>query len=107
MRLSLSLPSLNGLTGWLPAGGWMGAESSDVHSRRVALLKRLLPATGLALLLLITMWPKLAPLWDRMRLVFPAIDLREAGELRMLNPASARPAGSDVAGSTAGRCKNA
>ena len=85
MRLSLSLPALAGLTGRLPVG-WMGGETSDVHSRRVALLKRLLPATGLALLLLITMWPKLAPLWDRMRLAFPAIDLREAGELRMMKP---------------------
>src|ERR1700755_837870 len=94
MRLSVSLPALNSLTGWFPAG-WMGGETGDVHSRRVALLKRLFPATGLALLLLITMWPKLAPLWDRMRLAFPAIDLREAGELRMRTP---RYAGTDRTG---------
>jgi lipopolysaccharide export system protein LptC len=92
--MSLSLPALNDLAGWLP-GGWMGAETGDLHSRRVALLKRLLPATGLALLLLITMWPKLAPLWDRMRIGFPAIDLREAGELRMMKP---RYAGVDRTG---------
>jgi lipopolysaccharide export system protein LptC len=49
-------------------------------------LKRVLPAIGVALLLLIAVWPRLAPLWERMRLAFPAIDLREAGELRMVNP---------------------
>jgi lipopolysaccharide export system protein LptC len=52
----------------------------------VALLRRVLPAIGLTLLLLITIWPRLAPLWERMRLGFPAIDLRDARELRMLNP---------------------
>ena len=61
-----------------------GAENR--YSRRVALLKRVLPAVGLVLLLLITIWPRLAPLWERMRLGFPAIDLRDARELRMLNP---------------------
>ena len=62
------------------------ADPGNRHSRRVALLKRVLPAIGLALLLLIAVWPRLAPLWERMRLAFPAIDLREAGELRMINP---------------------
>jgi len=70
---------------WI-AGAWAGAAPGNRHSRRVALLKRVLPATGVALLLLIAMWPRLAPLWDRMRLAFPAIDLREARQLRMLNP---------------------
>jgi lipopolysaccharide export system protein LptC len=62
------------------------AALGNRHSRRVALLKRVLPAIGLALLLLIAVWPRLAPLWERMRLIFPAIDLREARELRMINP---------------------
>jgi lipopolysaccharide export system protein LptC len=62
------------------------AAAGNRHSRRVALLKRVLPAIGLALLLLIAAWPRLAPLWERMRIAFPAIDLREAGELRMINP---------------------
>jgi lipopolysaccharide export system protein LptC len=66
--------------------GWTGSGGENRHSRRVALLKRVLPAIGLALLLLITIWPRLAPLWERMRLGFPAIDLRDARELRMLNP---------------------
>jgi lipopolysaccharide export system protein LptC len=66
--------------------GWSGNLPENRYSRRVALLKRLLPAIGLVLLLLITIWPRLAPLWDRMRLGFAAIDLRDARELRMFNP---------------------
>ena len=68
------------------AAAWPGAASDNRHSRRVALLKRVLPAVGVAMLLLIAMWPRLAPLWERMRLAFPAIDLREARQLRMVNP---------------------
>ncbi|MGD9616341.1 MAG: LPS export ABC transporter periplasmic protein LptC [Alphaproteobacteria bacterium] len=56
------------------------------HTRRVVLLRRVLPATGVLLLLLIAMWPRLVPLWERMRVGFPAIDLRDARELRMINP---------------------
>jgi lipopolysaccharide export system protein LptC len=70
---------------WI-AAAWPSTAPGNLRSRRVALLKRLLPAIGVALLLLIAMWPRLAPLWDRMRLAFPAIDLREARELRMVNP---------------------
>jgi lipopolysaccharide export system protein LptC len=70
---------------WI-AAAWPGTAPDNRHSRRVALLKRVLPAIGVALLLLIAMWPRLAPLWERMRLVFPAIDLREARQLRMINP---------------------
>ena len=62
------------------------AEPSNRHSQRVALLKRLLPAIGVALLLLIAVWPQLSPLWERMRVAWPAIDLRDARELRMINP---------------------
>ena len=56
------------------------------HSRRVALLKRLLPAIGVILLLLIAVWPQLTPLWQRMRFAFPAINLRDARELDMIHP---------------------
>ncbi len=70
---------------WLSAA-WAATAPEVRHSRRVALLKRALPASGLALLLLIAMWPRLAPLWERMRVGFPAIDLREARQLRMINP---------------------
>ena len=92
-------PRPDGLPGgapkWLrwPPALWVAA--GDRHSRRVALLKRVLPAIGLALLLLIAVWPRLAPLWERMRLAFPAIDLREARELQMVNP---RYAGADRLG---------
>ena len=65
---------------------WTDGDPHVRHSRRVALLKRLLPAIGATLLLLISLWPRLAPLWDRMRLAFPAIDLRDARELDMINP---------------------
>src|SRR4051812_33435037 len=56
------------------------------HTRRVAVLKRVLPAIGVSLLLLIAAWPRLVPLWERIRVSFPAIDLRDARELRMVNP---------------------
>src|ERR1700761_5653414 len=94
MRLALSVPAVGGLREWLPSGLFY-SDAADSHSRRVALLKRLFPATGGALLLLIMMWPRLAPLWDRMRLGIPAIDLHEAGDLRMVNP---RYAGTDRLG---------
>lgn len=71
-------------SGWFGAG-WTAAEAGTRHSRRVALLKRVLPVIGIALLLLIAIWPRLAPFWDRMRLAFPAIDLRDAKELQMVN----------------------
>jgi len=68
------------------AGAGWSARFADRYSRRVALLKRLLPAIGVVLLLLIAIWPRLAPLWERFRLVLPAIDLRDARELQMVNP---------------------
>jgi lipopolysaccharide export system protein LptC len=49
-------------------------------------LKRLLPVLGLTLLTFVTMWPRLVPLLESVRLSFPMIDLREARDLRMLNP---------------------
>ena len=60
--------------------------AADRYSRRVALLKRVLPAVGLTLLVSVAVWPRLGPLLDSVRLGFPVIDLREARELRMLNP---------------------
>jgi lipopolysaccharide export system protein LptC len=69
---------------------WLSTLPGNRYSRRVALLKMALPAIGLTLLLLVVAWPRLAPLFDRLR--FAAIDLREARELRMSNP---RYAGTD------------
>jgi lipopolysaccharide export system protein LptC len=62
------------------------AVTSDRYSRRVTLLKRLLPAIGVTLLLLVAGWTRIAPLLENAGLRFPAIDLREARELRMVNP---------------------
>jgi lipopolysaccharide export system protein LptC len=58
----------------------------DRYSRRVLFLKRMLPAVGLTLLLLVAVWPRLHPLLQQVQFGFPAIDLREARELRMVNP---------------------
>src|SRR5437868_8157417 len=77
------------------AAAWSAVGADNPYSRRVAFLKRVLPAIGVTLLLLIALWPRLAPLWERMRFAFPAIDLRDARELRMLNP---RYAGNDRLG---------
>jgi lipopolysaccharide export system protein LptC len=49
-------------------------------------LKRLLPVIGVALLALVAIWPRLVPLLESVRFGLPVIDLREAHELRMLNP---------------------
>ena len=65
---------------------------ADRYSRGVALLKRVLPAIGAALLLLVAMWPRIAPLIESVRLAVSGIDLREARELKMINP---RYAGTD------------
>jgi lipopolysaccharide export system protein LptC len=72
---------------------WFATLPGNRYSRRVALLKIALPAIGVSLLLLVVAWPRLAPLFDRLR--FAAIDLREARELRMIRP---RYAGTDREG---------
>ena len=68
-----------------PAGRWRAPVMDDRYSRRVAFLKRVLPAIGVTLLLLVAGWPRLTPLLESVRLGFPAIDMREARELRMVN----------------------
>jgi lipopolysaccharide export system protein LptC len=68
-----------------PARRWRVPVMDDRYSRRVAFLKRVLPAIGVTLLLLVAGWPRLTPLLESVRLGFPAIDLREARELRMVN----------------------
>ncbi len=65
---------------------WRPQRRADRYSRRVAILKRILPAIGVALLLMVGAWPRLAPLLDGVRLGFPGIDLRAARELKMLSP---------------------
>src|SRR5207244_8172149 len=60
--------------------------TTDLYSRCVALLKVALPVIGVALLCLVSVWPQLPTLLEGVRLGFPAIDLREARELRMVSP---------------------
>jgi lipopolysaccharide export system protein LptC len=67
-------------------GRRFGPTGGDPYSRRVALLKRVLPAIGLGLVLLVAAWPRLKSLIESVRLEVPAIDLREARELKMVNP---------------------
>jgi lipopolysaccharide export system protein LptC len=62
------------------------AATSDRYSRCVALLKVILPVSGIALLCLVSAWSRLPMLLDSVRLGFAAIDLRDARELRMVNP---------------------
>ena len=69
-----------------PLPRWRQRYSNDRYSRRVAVLKRLLPMVGLMLLVLVAVWPRLGPLLESVRLSLPIIDLRDARELRMLNP---------------------
>src|SRR5438132_6528571 len=61
-------------------------SAADRYSRWVALLKVILPVIGVTLLCLVSIWPRIPPLLEAMRGEFPAIDLREARELRMINP---------------------
>src|SRR6516162_5853333 len=93
MRLSVrtleqeaGLPRGGSARSHLPAGRWRTPVMDDRYSRRVAFLKRVLPAIGVTLLLLVAGWSRLAPLLESVRLGFPAIDPREARELRMVNP---------------------
>ena len=65
--------------------GWPRV-AGDTYSRRVVLLKRVLPTVGLGLLLLVAAWPRLEPLLDDVRFAVPLIDRRDAWELRMMNP---------------------
>ena len=69
-----------------PEFGGRAQRADDRYSRCVALLKRALPVLGVTLLVLVAAWPQLGPLLETVRLGLPLIDLREAHELRMLNP---------------------
>src|SRR4051794_41915312 len=72
------------------AAMWSVAGVDNPYSRRVALLKRTLPAIGVSLLLLIAVWPRLAPIWGRMRVAVSALDLRGTRGVRLVNPRYAR-----------------
>jgi lipopolysaccharide export system protein LptC len=82
----VGLPRGAAVSSYPLAGRGRVSLMDDRYSRRVAFLKRVLPAVGVTLLLLVAGWPRLAPLLESVRLGLPAIDLREARELRMVNP---------------------
>jgi lipopolysaccharide export system protein LptC len=75
---ALSLPSRSLAPAFSPL-------ARDRYSRRVARLRLLLPALGVALLLLVAAWPRLRPLIESVGLKLPAIDLRAARELTMVD----------------------
>lgn len=85
--------SPRGVLALRPITEWLRNLPGNRHSRRVAMMRLALPAAGIFLLLLVAVWPRVAPLFDRFR--FAAIDLHEARELRMMNP---RYAGTDRSG---------
>jgi lipopolysaccharide export system protein LptC len=80
----LPLPAASSRSAWLASR--RRPRLDDRHSRRVALLKRVLPVLGVALLALVTIWPRLVPFLDSVGFALGVIDLREAHELRMVNP---------------------
>jgi lipopolysaccharide export system protein LptC len=67
-----------------PIAEWLRNLPGNRYSRRVAIMRLALPAVGIFLLLIVSIWPRVAPLFDRLR--FAAIDLKEARELRMTSP---------------------
>jgi lipopolysaccharide export system protein LptC len=56
------------------------------YSRFVALAKRAFPAMAAALILLVAVWPKLEEALEHVHLPTPRLDLREARDLRMVQP---------------------
>jgi len=61
------------------------AKRIERYSRLVARLKVVLPASALALLLLIAAWPRIQSAVERIKLHAPHLDLSEARNLRMVN----------------------
>ncbi len=57
------------------------------YSRFVGVAKRILPATALALLLLVAVWPHIQGSIDRVRFAhMPKIDVNQARQVRMVDP---------------------
>lgn len=63
------------------------AASLRRYSRFVGVAKRILPATALALLLLVAVWPRIEGTVDRARFTrLPKIDASQARQVRMVDP---------------------
>lgn len=79
-----------------PAGRLFGAASRlgrrtpqqrpfGRHSRVVALLKVLMPASALTLLLLVAAWPRIQGAIEHLHFKLPRLDVSQARDLRMVN----------------------
>ena len=63
------------------------AASLRRYSRFVGIAKRILPATALALLLLVAVWPRIQGAVDRVQFArMPKIDASQARQVRMVDP---------------------
>jgi lipopolysaccharide export system protein LptC len=56
------------------------------YTRFVAWMKLLLPLVAIGLLMLVVAWPQIQSSMDKLHLMMPRIDAREARDLRMVNP---------------------
>jgi len=63
----------------------LAPQRVERYSRFVSRMKLLMPASALALLLLVAVWPRIQAAVERVRLPFPRLDIREARDLRMVN----------------------
>ena len=69
------------------AGQERRAASLRRYSRFVGVAKRILPATALALLLLVAVWPRIQGAIDRVQFArLPKIDTSQARQVRMVDP---------------------
>ena len=69
------------------AGPERNAVSLRRYSRFVGVAKRILPATALALLLLVAVWPRIQGAIDRVHFAqMPKIDVSQARQVRMVDP---------------------
>lgn len=70
-----------------PPGREGRAASLRRYSRFVGIAKRILPATALALILLVAVWPRIEGAVDRARFArLPKIDVSQARQVRMVDP---------------------
>lgn len=70
-----------------PLGPERGTIALRRYSRFVGIAKRILPATALALLLLVAVWPRIQGAIDGMHFArMPKIDVSQARQVRMVDP---------------------
>ena len=70
-----------------PSGPAYRTGSLRRYSRFVGVAKRILPATALALLMLVAVWPRIQGAIDRVHFArMPKIDISQARQVRMVDP---------------------